>query len=98
MRKEDKEKKKDSIPEHFSSIEEASAFWDTHDLGDYWDQTTEARFEVDIQTERNYYSLEKDLSKEIEGIARNKGVSSETLVNLWLKEKILTEESHLVSR
>lgn len=25
----------DPLPEHFSSTEEASDFWDTHDAGDY---------------------------------------------------------------
>ncbi len=30
-----------SIPKHFSSLEETGEFWDTHDLGDYWDQTKE---------------------------------------------------------
>jgi hypothetical protein len=41
-------KERDPIPEHFKSIEEAAEFWDSHDLGDYWDLTREADFEVDI--------------------------------------------------
>jgi len=30
-------KKREPIPRHFKSIEEASEFWDTHSLADYWD-------------------------------------------------------------
>jgi hypothetical protein len=37
--------KRDPIPDHFSSIEEASEFWDSHDLADYWDLTSEAHFD-----------------------------------------------------
>ena len=33
--------KREPIPEHFRTLEEAGEFWDTHDLGDYWDQTEE---------------------------------------------------------
>lgn len=28
------------------SLEEIAAFWDTHSLGDYWDQTHEVDFDV----------------------------------------------------
>ena len=36
-----KKNKKDPIPGHFESAEEAGDFWDAHDLTDYWDQTRE---------------------------------------------------------
>lgn len=42
-------KEPELIPQHFKSIEEASEFWDTHDLGDYWNLTKEVNFETDIQ-------------------------------------------------
>jgi hypothetical protein len=38
------------IPKHFKNIEEAAEFWDTHDLGDYWNMTKEVHFETDIQS------------------------------------------------
>lgn len=40
---------KESIPEEFENIEEAGEFWDTHSLADYWDQTQEVHFEVDLK-------------------------------------------------
>lgn len=39
----------DPIPDHFKDVDEAADFWDTHDLGDYWDMTKEAHLETDIQ-------------------------------------------------
>jgi CopG antitoxin of type II toxin-antitoxin system len=41
-------KKRDPVPPHFKSLEEAAEFWDNHDLADYWNLTREAHFEVDI--------------------------------------------------
>jgi len=35
---------------HSASLDELVEFFDTHDLGEYWDQMPEAHFEVDIKT------------------------------------------------
>jgi len=70
------------------SYKEIGEFWDTHDLSDYWDQTKPVEFEVDIQTEAVYYAIEPKLSAKISRIAKKRGVPAETLLNLWLKEKL----------
>jgi hypothetical protein len=70
------------------SYREIGEFWDTHDLSEYWDQTTPVEFEVDIQLEATYYPVEKGLSEKIRVIAKQRGVSPETLLNLWLQEKV----------
>ena len=57
-------KKRDPIPKHFKSIEEAAEFWDSHDLADYWDLTREAHFEVDIQRRVFLTALEPTRSEE----------------------------------
>ena len=33
------------------SYQEMGAFWDTHDLTQFWEQTAPAEFEVDIESE-----------------------------------------------
>jgi hypothetical protein len=76
------------IPEHFKSIEEAAEFWDSHDLADYWDLTQEALFEVDIQRRVFLTALEPELAKKLIACAHKRGVSTETLINLWLAEKV----------
>lgn len=81
-------KNRDPIPEHFKSIEEAAEFWDNHDLGDYWDLTREAHFEVDIKRRVFLTALEPQLAKKLTGVARQQGVSTETLINVWLTERL----------
>jgi hypothetical protein len=81
-------KKRDPIPRHFKSIEEAAQFWDSHDLADYWDLTSEAHFEVDIQRRLFLTPLEPELAKKLVACARKQGVSTETLINVWLTEKL----------
>jgi hypothetical protein len=70
------------------SHREIGDFWDTHDLSDFWDQTKRIDFDVNIESEITYYSLEKRLAKEVQSIAQKRGVSADTLINLWVQEKI----------
>ena len=81
-------KKRDPIPRHFKGIEKAARFWDTHDLTDYWDQTKEAHFEVYLQRRLFLTPLEPELAKQLVVCARKQGVSTETLINVWLTEKL----------
>jgi len=83
---------RDPLPEEFKSIEEAAEFWDTHSLADYEDFQKDIDFEVELKSEKNYFAIEKELSENIDKIAHLKGILPETLVNLWLKEKILEKE------
>jgi predicted HicB family RNase H-like nuclease len=70
------------------SYKETGIFWDTHDLSDFWDKTKEAGFEVNIESETTYYALNKILSEQLQAIAQKQGVSADTLVNLWVQEKL----------
>lgn len=79
---------REPVPEHFQTIEEAAEFWDTHDLADYWDLTEEVDFEVDLRHRRYLVALEPDLAERLSTEAHKRGVSAETLVNLWLSEKL----------
>ncbi len=65
-----------------------SQFWDDHSLADYWDQTKDAVFQVDIQSEVIYYPLAHGLSKEIRKEAKRQGVTPETLLNIWIQERL----------
>ncbi|MDZ7264083.1 MAG: BrnA antitoxin family protein [candidate division KSB1 bacterium] len=78
----------DPIPERFDNIEEASEFWDSHSLADYWDQTTEVHFDVEIDEEPRYFILEKQIAKKVYELAKKQKVSPETLVNLLIAEKV----------
>ena len=67
--------------------EEIGEFWDTHSLDDYWDKTHEVEFEVRA-LRRKRVTVEPQIYKELETEARVRGVVPETLVNLWLAEKL----------
>jgi hypothetical protein len=84
--------KRDPIPKHFQSVEEAAEFWDSHDLTDYWDVTSEAHFDVDIQRRMFLTALEPELAKKLTACARERGISTETLINMWLTEKLAAVE------
>lgn len=71
-----------------TSYREIGEFWDTHDAADFWEQTEPVEFDVEIESEVRYYALESSLATQIDQFARHKGISSETLLNLWVQEKI----------
>ena len=81
-------KKRDPLPKHFKNTDEAAEFWDSHDLADYWDLTREAHFTVDIQRRLFLTALEPELAKKLVARARKQGVSTETLIDVWLTEKL----------
>ena len=81
-------RKVDPLPQRFKSLEEAAEFWDTHDLTDYWHLTREAKFQVDLQRRVFLTPLEPEVAKKLTEYARKRGVSTETLINVWLAERL----------
>ena len=71
-----------------STYREIGEFWSKHDLSDFWEQTEPVEFEVDIVSEKRYYPLDRDLSVELNKVAQRRGINIETLLNLWVQEKI----------
>jgi hypothetical protein len=74
-----------------SSYEEIGAFWDAHDLTDYWDQTKPVEFEVELESEVTLFAIESGLSSRIRKLAIQRGVAPETLLNMWVQEKLQEE-------
>ncbi len=74
-----------------SSYAEIGEFWDTHELTEHWAQTKPIDFEVELQSETTYYALENGLSSRVRELAHQRGVSAETLLNLWIQEKLQEE-------
>ena len=69
------------------TLDEIADFWDTHSLADYWDQTREVEFEVRVRRRRRV-TLDPAVYAQIEAQARVRGLLPETLVNLWLAERL----------
>ncbi len=67
------------------SLEEIGEFWDKHDFTEFDDPSApDADFRVSVAV-----PVEPDLLTDIEELAHRRGISLETLVNLWLKEKVV---------
>lgn len=79
---------KDVLPESFSTLEELSDFWDTHSSADYEDVMEPVEVEIDLSSSKVYCPVAKDLLRQVRRQAREQGVSTETLINLWLQEKL----------
>jgi len=74
------------------SLEEIAEFWDTHSLADYWDQTHEVEFEVRARRRRRV-TIDPEVYSQVEVHARTRGILPETLVNLWLIERLKQQEA-----
>lgn len=71
-----------SRAENYAAIGE---FWDEHDFTDFDDlDRPDVEFEI-----RDTVHIEADLMSRLKEAANQQGVTLETLVNLWLQERIL---------
>lgn len=66
------------------SDEEIGEFWDTHDFTDFDNPATpDVRFQITCAV-----PIEIELFAALEKQARQRGVQVETLVNLWLQQRL----------
>ena len=75
------------LPE-FGTVEELVEFFDTHDMGEYWDEMPEAHFEVNIQKRTFLVAVDEELMKKLAEVAKTRQTSTGALVNSWLQEKM----------
>lgn len=84
-------KERDPIPENFNTLEEFWEFWDNHSLADYEDLLHEVPCRVNIVRRTHIVAVEPDLLDEIATYAQSRGVSCETVINLWLREQLMAK-------
>ena len=72
----------------FDSLDDMVRFFDTHDLGDYWDEMPEAHFDVNLKERKHLVAIDEGIVGRLAKIAKSKKLSTEKLVNSWLQEKI----------
>ena len=78
---------------HKTSVSNATSY---QDIGAYWDENdatesggqVNADFDVNIKSQRRYFPIDSHLSLKIKEAANQHGVSEETLLNLWVQEKV----------
>lgn len=72
-----------------ASYEEMAEFWDAHSLADYWDQTEPAEFEISPDARRRYLvAVDPDLLRRVQRMAHARGLSTESLVNLFIEQRL----------
>ena len=76
----------------FNSFDQLVEFFETHDMGEYWDDMPEAHFDIDIKRRTHVFALDEDLAERVTAIARAKRIPSNTLINEWLREKVLQQQ------
>jgi hypothetical protein len=81
-------KKNKSSISSAASYQEIGEFWDNHDLSDYKHRIKKVRFDVRIDSELIYYGLEKALAEKVNNVAKEQGTTPNTLLNLWIQEKL----------
>ena len=84
----EKRREKARIPE-FANVEEEADFWDSHDIGDYWDQAEP----VELKLSRNLSeNLTVRLSPEALSILRREaaqlGIGPSTLARMWIIKQL----------
>jgi predicted HicB family RNase H-like nuclease len=79
---------RDPIPE-FETLEDIADFWDTHSTADYDDLTHEAQFDIRLPSQQESVTILPELEKTLSNLAQKRGVSLETLINVWLTEKAM---------
>ena len=69
------------------SYQDIGSYWDEHDATESGEQTS-TDFTVNIKSQRRYFPVDSHLSLKIKEAAIQHGVSEETLLNLWIQEKV----------
>jgi hypothetical protein len=84
---------KPDIPDE-GNESDVGEFWDSHDLADYWDQTEPAEFEMAPSARRRYLvALDATVLKRVHQVAHQRGISTESLVNLLLEQRLSDVEA-----
>lgn len=77
-----------------TDYEQAADYWDNHSVADVWDETEPAEFELDTGARRRYLvGLDRELLSRVHRLARERGLSTESLVNLLLEQRLNQLES-----
>lgn len=76
----------------FASEDEEARFWETHDLADYWGELEPVAVEyAPARKQMISIRLFADTLSHIKAIAKAKGVPYQTLIQMWLNERIAQE-------
>ena len=70
---EDKDKERDPMPPPEATPEEIGEFWDTHSLADYWDETHEVEFQVNLKSRQDLSADETEAVDQRDALSVGQG-------------------------
>jgi len=70
------------------TIDIMGEYWDTHDFTEHDTEAPDVDFKVVCAV-----PVEVDLFSQVEQQAHLRGVSAETLINMWLQQKLIEQQS-----
>lgn len=86
----DKSKPIDSIPDEFSSYEEAAEFWDTHDTTDYLAASRPVPVKSEFRGRYYEIEIEASVAEALRSQAKQQGVSLGSLASDLLRQQLMT--------
>jgi hypothetical protein len=69
-----------------AAYEAAAEYWDTHEVSD--ENSVPVNIEVDLPRPTTYFPVEKLLADRLKDAAAAEGISSQELLNRWVRQKI----------
>ncbi|MFH1322936.1 MAG: CopG family antitoxin [Methanobacteriota archaeon] len=81
-------KRKDTIPDHFTSAEEAGEFWDTHSAADYLDEMEEEEIEFDIKKRTFLVQVNDRIYQLVKKRAEAEHMTVEQIINTLLDREL----------
>ncbi len=82
---------------HSRTLADMADFWDTHDATDFDAQTHEVAMTFDLKTRRHYIAVDPDVLAQVREEAATRGLSIESLANLWLQERALSAKAKVAA-
>ncbi len=73
------------------SLDELVEFFDTHDMGELWNEMAKADLEVDVKRRTHLVAVDEEVAHKIDEMARARSVTLEALVDVFLRERIAAE-------
>ena len=70
------------------SISELIEWFEKNDTADYLALMPEVEFDINIKRRRHLVELDPELAADVSKVAKAKKVSSSSLINSWVKEKV----------
>lgn len=68
------------------TLEKMGKFWDTHDFTQFDTDAPDIEYTINCTV-----AIEPDLLAAVEKQAQKRGIGVETLINLWLQEKLMEQ-------